>query len=110
MKLLYLLSAVACASIVYAEYQVQICDNTCNRKHTFKTTNIRPCICLASTQTGTIGGINGGDIKVFASTDCTGNYQQLKPNQGISNAQWVNSVSFGPSGSSLSPGTCPDWY
>ncbi|KAF9132184.1 hypothetical protein KI688_011849 [Linnemannia hyalina] len=111
MKLLYLLSAVACASVALAEYKLQICDNTCKRVHTFKTpNNIRPCICLASTQTGTIGGIGGGDIKLFQSIDCTGNFQKIGPNAGISNAQWVNSVSFGPSGSSRSPGTCPNWY
>ncbi|KAK5807785.1 hypothetical protein F5H01DRAFT_352585 [Linnemannia elongata] len=111
MKLLHLLSAAACASIALADYAVQICDTDCNRVHTFRTpSNIRPCICLASTQTGTIGDINGGDIKVFQSIDCTGNYQVIKPGKAISNAQWVNSMSFGPSGSSRSPGTCPDWY
>ncbi|KAG0089641.1 hypothetical protein BGZ93_000014 [Podila epicladia] len=111
MKFLYLLSAAACASVAYAQYAVQICNNGCQKTHTFKTTSsIRPCICLASTQTATIGGINGGDIKVFRSTDCTGSYQKIGPNEGINNAQWVNSMSFGPSGSSREPGPCGNWY
>ncbi|KAG0332894.1 hypothetical protein BG000_009646 [Podila horticola] len=111
MKLLYLLSAAACASVAYAEYAVQICNNGCKKVHTFKTpNNIRPCICLASTQTATIGDINGGDIKVFQSADCTGNFQKIPRNEAINNAQWVNSMSFGPSGSSRDPGPCGDWY
>ncbi|KAF9301780.1 hypothetical protein BGZ74_006273 [Mortierella antarctica] len=111
MKLLYLLSAAACASVAYAEYKVQICNNGCQKVHTFKTpNNIRPCICLASTQTATIGGIDGGIIKVFQSNNCRGNYQTIPSNKAIENAQWVNSMSFGPSGSSLDPGPCGDWY
>ncbi|KAF9969738.1 hypothetical protein BGZ73_007763 [Actinomortierella ambigua] len=111
MKVLLALSAIACASVVYADYAVQILNNDGSKKHTFKTpNNIRPCICLASTQTNTIGGMNGGNIKLFWSNDCTGRYNVLGSNSGITGAQWVNSMSFGPSGSSLSPGTCPNWY
>ncbi|GJJ76050.1 hypothetical protein EMPS_08409 [Entomortierella parvispora] len=109
--LVLMLSAVLCASMVAAEYAVQIANN--NGSKSLKLTapdGTRPCICLASTQTATIKGINGGNIKVFSSVDCTGNYQTIGSNSAISNAQWVNSISFGASGSSSGPGSCPNWY
>lgn len=110
-SLILLLSAALCASMVVAEYAVQIANNNGSKKLKLKApSGTRPCICLASTQTATIKGINGGDIKVFSTADCTGNYQVIGSNKGISNAQWVNSISFGASGSSTGPGTCPDWY
>ncbi|KAF9150315.1 hypothetical protein BG015_007886 [Linnemannia schmuckeri] len=111
MKILYLLSVVACASVVLAQYQVKICDNTCRRKYKFNTpNNLRACICLRSTQTGTIEGNNGGLIRIFSSNDCTGDFKEISPNGIRHNAQWVNSMSFGPPGSSRSPGTCPAYY
>ncbi|KAG0045720.1 hypothetical protein BGZ83_009031 [Gryganskiella cystojenkinii] len=111
MKFFTLLSAFACASVAFADYGVKISNNSGAKSLKFTTpNNIRPCICLASTQTATIQGVNGGDIKVFQKADCTGNYQIISPNGNIKNAQWVNSISFGPSGSSRDPGTCPDWY
>ncbi|KAG0037174.1 hypothetical protein BGZ82_003019 [Podila clonocystis] len=71
----------------------------------------RQCFCVKNVQTGTIKGDNGGDIKLFSSTDCTGSYKALGTNSLASNAQWVNSVSVGASGkSSWYDGTCPNWY
>ncbi|KAF8924758.1 hypothetical protein CPC16_007337 [Podila verticillata] len=71
----------------------------------------RQCFCVKNTQTGSIKGDNGGDIKLFSTTDCTGNFQTLGTNSGISNTQWVNSISLGASGKpSYSDGFCPNWY
>jgi len=97
--------------MVVADYGVQIANNGGSKKLTLTTpAGTRPCICLASTQTATIKGVNGGDIKVFSTVDCTGNFQTIGSNSAISNAQWVNSISFGASGSSTGPGSCPNWY
>ncbi|KAG0046671.1 hypothetical protein BGZ83_008124 [Gryganskiella cystojenkinii] len=70
----------------------------------------RYCYCLRNTQTNTITGKNGGDIKLFSKSDCTGNFATLGSNSQQNNAQWVNSVSFGESGiPSGSSDYCPNW-
>lgn len=109
--LVLLLSTVACASVALADPGVKITNDNGSQSKTLTTpSNVRSCVCLASTQTATIQGVNGGTIRVFSSVDCTGAYDTISTNGKISNAQWVNSISWGPSGSSLSPGTCPNWY
>ncbi|KAG0012820.1 hypothetical protein BGZ81_001359 [Podila clonocystis] len=56
----------------------------------------RECYCISQTSTYRIDGDRGGDVKLFSSSDCTGNYAAgTKENY---NAQWVNSISFGKSG------------
>ncbi|KAF9903597.1 hypothetical protein EC991_003509 [Linnemannia zychae] len=97
---------------VASAFQLQLKDNSGARQVTFTLgAKDRDCYCLRRTQTGSIRGINGGDIKLFSKDDCTGNYSQLGPNDVANNAQWVNSVSFGASGipSSLHL-FCDDWY
>ncbi|KAF9948207.1 hypothetical protein BGZ72_009852 [Mortierella alpina] len=71
----------------------------------------RACVCLKNTQTARIMNYSGGDsvVKVFSSTDCTGNFATVTDN--IYNAQWVNSMSFGRSGiSSDGPHGCPNYF
>lgn len=72
----------------------------------------RVCWCLKNTQTASITGDNGGLIRAFSSSDCTGNYDTIGSNSGINNAQWVNSISFGASGvASTGPGGyCPNYF
>ncbi|KAG0009308.1 hypothetical protein BGZ82_004104, partial [Podila clonocystis] len=60
----------------------------------------RICFCLSKTQTAIINGQLGGDVKLFSTSDCTGNY--ANGGKITNNAQWVNSVSFGKSGISSS--------
>ncbi|KAG2185869.1 hypothetical protein INT43_002307 [Umbelopsis isabellina] len=70
----------------------------------------RKCQCLSNTQTDHIANSYGGIVRVFASTDCTGAYDTIKSQASIYNAEWVNSVSFGSSGSSSGPYGCPNLF
>ncbi|KAG2181367.1 hypothetical protein INT43_008950 [Umbelopsis isabellina] len=70
----------------------------------------RQCQCLSKTQTQLIANSYGGIVRVFASTDCTGAYDNIGSGDSISNAEWVNSVSFGASGSSSGPYGCPNLF
>ncbi|KAF8951391.1 hypothetical protein BGZ46_003997 [Entomortierella lignicola] len=114
-KTLILLSAL-CASVALAAspYYADIRNNDGSKKFRFTVygdTN-RACWCVKNTQTGSITGVNGGNIKLFSTSDCTGNYQTIGSNSEASNTQWVNSFSFGASGVSSSgpDGYCPNWY
>lgn len=67
----------------------------------------RVCICLETSQTAKLTNTNGGDMKLFSTSDCTGNFVQLAKGKTQSNAQWVNSASVGQSGiSSAGPFNC----
>ncbi|KAG0012819.1 hypothetical protein BGZ81_001358, partial [Podila clonocystis] len=57
----------------------------------------RVCYRLSQTLTPTINGDIAGDVKLFSTSDCTGNYANGS-GKTTNNAQWVNSVSFGKSG------------
>ncbi|KAG0049017.1 hypothetical protein BGZ83_006134 [Gryganskiella cystojenkinii] len=72
----------------------------------------RWCFCVKNTQTASIKGNGGGDIKLFSKDDCTGNFVQLGSNSQQNNAQWVNSFSMGASGipSGGPNGICPNWF
>ncbi|KAG0047375.1 hypothetical protein BGZ83_007560 [Gryganskiella cystojenkinii] len=71
----------------------------------------RYCICLKNTQTGYIDGTKSGNVKLFWSSDCTGNYDDGS-HKGTDHAQWVNSVSFGAAGvpSTWGAGKTCNWY
>ncbi|KAF9909928.1 hypothetical protein EC991_007731 [Linnemannia zychae] len=107
--------ALHCAFTLAATYTVEISNNNKSKKARFVVmTEISPrdCICVRNTQTGFIKGLKGGTIKLFSTSDCTGNSQNLGSNAEIGNTQWVNSFSFGLSGhpSSDPNGYCPNWY
>ncbi|KAG9319175.1 hypothetical protein KVV02_007295 [Mortierella alpina] len=69
------------------------------------------CICLKNTQTDKIYNRNAKDVKLFSSTDCTGNYSPLVIGKTQNNAQWVNSASIGKSGiPSVPPKSCPNYF
>ncbi|KAJ2956894.1 hypothetical protein NQZ79_g7306 [Umbelopsis isabellina] len=70
----------------------------------------RQCQCLSNTQTAHIANSYGGIVRVFQSTDCTGAYETIGSQGSIDNAEWVNSVSFGSSGSSSGPYGCPNLF
>ncbi|KAF9969737.1 hypothetical protein BGZ73_007762 [Actinomortierella ambigua] len=68
----------------------------------------RLCYCVRDTSTYRIDGDRGGDVKLFSTTDCTGNYA-AGTKENI-NAQWVKSISFGKSGiSSKKESSKCDW-
>ncbi|KAG0323696.1 hypothetical protein BGZ99_002573 [Dissophora globulifera] len=114
-KTIILLSAL-CANVAFAAtvYYVDIRNNDNSKYFRFEVdgASTRGCFCVKNTQTGSITGVGGGNIKLFSTTDCTGNYQTIGSDSHITNTQWVNSLSFGASGvSSNDPqGYCPNWY
>lgn len=112
-KSLALLSAL-CASVLAASpYFVDIKNNAGTEGFRFNIVyEIRDCICVNNTQIGSITGVNGGNIKLFSTNDCTGKYKYLGSNNRTSTTQWVNSFSFGASGvPTPGPGDyCPNWY
>ncbi|KAI9306184.1 hypothetical protein BJ944DRAFT_238980 [Cunninghamella echinulata] len=67
-------------------------------------TNKRICACMSGTRTEEINYDQSGVLKLFSTSDCTGNYQQVYKGQSVKNAMWVNSISFGPAGTSVMDG------
>ncbi|KAF9321666.1 hypothetical protein BG003_000549 [Podila horticola] len=101
---------VLCVPMAASAYCIEFANNSGSKKWK-GCYDERICYCVANVQTGTIRGIDGGNIKLFSNSDCTGNYDILGSNGQVSNTQWVNSISFGRSGiSSVGPWGCPDWY
>ncbi|KAF9162073.1 hypothetical protein DFQ27_004231 [Actinomortierella ambigua] len=113
-KLLALFVTLCFACVALARYDVDVFNNDLSKKFRFTVTYDagRACWCVKNTQTGTIQGVNGGTIRLFSTTDCTGKYNTIPSNGRLSGTQWVNSFSMGASGaSSDSPnGYCPNWY
>ncbi|KAG0013087.1 hypothetical protein BGZ82_002303 [Podila clonocystis] len=111
-KSLVLLVAVYSSVAVAVTNHVYIYNNDKSKSQVFGAVDTRFCACVKNTQTGFIKGVNGGDIKLFSTSDCTGNYQTLGSNSEAKNTQWVNSFSYGKSGiASRGPdGYCPDYY
>ncbi|KAG0275478.1 hypothetical protein BGZ96_003771 [Linnemannia gamsii] len=58
----------------------------------------RHCVCLETTQTSKIKNTNGGVMRLFSKSDCTGEFSGLAKGSTRTNAQWVNSVSVGKDG------------
>jgi len=67
----------------------------------------RTCFCVSNIHTEVFANQNGGTLKLFSSSDCTGNYDVVPLHSEISNGEWVNSFSLGPAGSSVGPYGCP---
>ncbi|KAF9111965.1 hypothetical protein BGX27_004186 [Mortierella sp. AM989] len=109
-KSLLLLLALSSSALAYKCLIIK--NNTGTKSFRFCVNDAdRQCFCVKNTQTGSIQGDNGGDIKLFSTTDCTGNFQKLGSNSKVSNTQWVNSFSLGASNiPSYSDGFCPNWY
>ncbi|KAG0021994.1 hypothetical protein BGZ82_011137 [Podila clonocystis] len=111
-KSLVLLSALCASALAASPYFVDIKNNDGSKSFRVNIVyEIRDCICVNSTQVGSITGVNGGNIRLFPTSDCTGKYKALGSNRKESNAQWVNSFSFGASGVPTSGPDeyCPDW-
>ncbi|KFH69033.1 hypothetical protein MVEG_05835 [Podila verticillata NRRL 6337] len=73
--------------------------------------NARTCFCVKNTQTLSVFVSGNGNVKLFSTTDCTGNYATVGNGKTQDNTQWVNSISVGKAGiSSSGPNGCPDYF
>ncbi|KAF9921003.1 hypothetical protein FBU30_009025, partial [Linnemannia zychae] len=112
--LILLLAAFCLAQLVLAspDYYIKITNNDGSKSRNLEVLyGYRQCFCISKTQTAKIDARYAGmDTKLFSTNDCTGNWAD-GTGKITSNAQWVNSVSFGRSGISSSWGDrrC-DWY
>ncbi|KAF9921324.1 hypothetical protein FBU30_008691 [Linnemannia zychae] len=97
-KFFLLFSALCVANVALAQYHILITNNDGSKSMWLDVLDgNRHCFCLSQTQTATIEGQLGGDVKLFSRSDCTGSYSSGS-GKTTYNAQWVNSVSFGASG------------
>lgn len=95
---------------VFADYAIELINDVNDSAYFFNGCSKRICQCLSGTQTNKIKNTNGGLVRVFSTTDCTGNYDTIAIGSTISNAQWVNSVSLGQSGTSYQVGKCSNLF
>ncbi|KAG0079014.1 hypothetical protein BGZ93_003423 [Podila epicladia] len=112
-KSLVLLSALCVSVLAGSPYFVDIKNKDESASFRFPIVyEIRDCICLNNTQADSITGVNGGKIRLFPTSDCTGKYKSLDGNKKLSNVQWVNSFSFGASGVPTTgpQDYCPNWF
>ncbi|KAF9198972.1 hypothetical protein BGZ49_000078 [Haplosporangium sp. Z 27] len=100
MHKVFAMMLLVCSTIVLGaeSYNIVLKNDAGNSFTLVANPGTRTCFCVVNTQTASIQGQNGGDIKLFSSQDCTGNFQSLGSNGATNNAQWVNSVSWGESG------------
>ncbi|KAI1297107.1 hypothetical protein EDD11_007231 [Mortierella claussenii] len=108
----FVLMAILVASVVAeGDYHMDIYNNQGKRLRFYDYNGHRSCFCLKNTQTAKVANVDVGDAKLFSTTDCTGNFVQLAKGKTQSNAQWVNSFSFGDSGKSseIADPHCPKY-
>jgi hypothetical protein len=92
------LLAVLAATVAAADYHVTYWNNAGVERGLWVNKGYRVCFCLKNTQTNKIKNEDCGDVKLFSTADCEGNFVKLGIGKTQSNSQWVNSVSFGDSG------------
>ncbi|KAF9898063.1 hypothetical protein BX616_004539 [Lobosporangium transversale] len=110
-KSLLLLALCAAGALAQGDYHVDVTNNAGRTITFYDYTGFRVCKCLKNTQTAKIYNRDGGDVKLFSSTDCTGSYTPLAQGKTQYSAQWVYSMSFGKSGiSSRDPTSCPNYF
>ncbi|KAG0046175.1 hypothetical protein BGZ83_008633 [Gryganskiella cystojenkinii] len=107
-----LLLVALCASFAVAQWaEVTVYNNAGRSNDLTCLWQNRYCFCVSNTQTNRILNKNGGTVKIFSSTDCTGNYDTLALGKTLSNAQWVNSISIGKAGiASQGPDGCYNYF
>ncbi|KAF9560862.1 hypothetical protein EC968_005979 [Mortierella alpina] len=100
---------VATAATAAAEYHVKYWNKAGVQRGLWVSKGYRLCFCLRTTQTSKIKNEDCGDVKLFSTSDCEGNFVQLGRGKTQSNTEWVNSVSFGDSGkaSKMYKPNCP---
>ncbi|KAF9981053.1 hypothetical protein BGZ65_004372 [Modicella reniformis] len=93
------------------QYKIMFTDHVMIQTLTHGSNDFRQCYCLSNTLSITIYGKGGGLIQAYSSNNCSGGYQVIGSDSELGNAQWVNSISFGPGGvNTLKPGDCPKYY
>ncbi|KAI8063174.1 hypothetical protein BC940DRAFT_307749 [Gongronella butleri] len=106
LKIVSLVLAYAIASCSATYYDVAYTTQAGNT-YCLPVVTRRTCVCVKNVQTHTIGDSGNGITRLFSSTDCTGAYSEV---HSASNTEWVNSVSYGPSGTSIGPSGCPSSF
>ncbi|CAO3566289.1 unnamed protein product [Mortierella alpina] len=109
MKLLILQSAAVLASlsVVLGCYSEVTYRDKAKQVHYIANYGCsRQCACVKNVNTHTIYKGVSASTKVFKSADCTGAYSEVT--SSITNAEWANSISFGPTGNSQGPYSCPN--
>ncbi|KAF9945998.1 hypothetical protein BGZ70_003457 [Mortierella alpina] len=108
-KSLVLIALLASTALAQGDYHMDVYNNQGKKLRFYDYKGHRSCFCLKNTQTAKISNVDVGDAKLFSTNDCTGNFVQLGKGKTQSNAQWVNSFSFGDSGkaSELADARCP---
>jgi hypothetical protein len=107
----FVLAIFTLVTVVHATNYIHIYNDAGTETTIYDGCNERVCVCLENTQSAKICGDNGGTIKLFSSTDCSGSYGTLGSNSCTTGAQWVNSISFGPgTGSSKDTSGCPNFF
>ena len=110
-KSLVLLALFATGALAQGQYHVDVTDSAGRTITFYEYSGYRACYCLRNTQTYKIYNRDGGDVKLFSTSDCTGSYSQLAQGKTQTNAQWVYSMSLGKSGiASRDPTSCPNYF
>ncbi|KAF9292167.1 hypothetical protein BKA57DRAFT_497363 [Linnemannia elongata] len=105
-SLLLLALATLNSALALGDWQFVVTNNA-GRSVEVPVAGKRHCVCLETSQTSKIKNTNGGVMKLFSTSDCTGNYAVLSKGATRSNAQWVNSASVGQDGiPSSGPNDC----
>ncbi|KAI8059142.1 hypothetical protein BC940DRAFT_314338 [Gongronella butleri] len=106
------LCLIVAQSTVLASYQVFLYPHGDGTPgcYSISTKSKRKCVCVKNFKTAVVENDSGGVVRMFSTSDCTGNYATLGYKQDQINAYWVNSVSFGPSGTSVGPSGCPSRF
>lgn len=104
MKMLGLkLILIGITAVTASYYDVPYCDKSGECRFLVNESGKRVCSCMSGTQTDQISYDISGSLRLFSTTDCTGAYETVTSGT-VHNAEWVNSISFGPSGTSYMDG------
>ena len=97
-KSIVLLAFLATGALAQGDYHMDVWNSAGQRLRFYDYKGHRSCFCLKNTQTAKIKNVDVGDVKLFSTNDCTGNYATIAKGSTQANTQWVNSFSFGDSG------------
>ncbi|KAG0061943.1 hypothetical protein BGZ89_011052 [Linnemannia elongata] len=108
-KSLAFLALLAASALAQGNYHMDVYNSANQKIRFYDYYGHRTCLCVKNIQTAKIRNVDVGDAKLFSTEDCTGNFVQLDKGVTRSNAQWVNSFSFGDSGkpSQIADASCP---
>ncbi|KAG0309746.1 hypothetical protein BGZ97_012983 [Linnemannia gamsii] len=71
----------------------------------------RNCFCLENTKAVKMYNKDGINVKLFSTSDCTGNYAAFPQGRTLNNVHGINSVYIGQLGFPPSgPLTCPNYF